>query len=452
VNNLHIIKNRHQLETTDLRVKALDIIEAGIRRVLPTSIIQASVSFDRKSRTLTIQRDSFRIQGRLFIIGGGKASGLMAQGLEKILGYEMITDGLVIEKANPIDFETQRIRIAQAGHPVPDQRGLAAVKKILDLKQKYSISRDDLVLCLISGGASALMPCPIEGLSLEDKQEVTRILLRCGADIQEINTVRKHLSRTKGGRLAAYFAPARVVSLILSDVVGNDLGVIASGLTYPDTSTYLDVYSVLRKYGLVDHIPQSVISIIERGCRGELAETPKTLDNAKNYIIGDNRLATESMAEKARQLGLNPLIITSEQTGDTEKVARQRAREILGSRYKGYNALILGGETTPTLPAEPGKGGRNQHYVALTLQLLTNYPGDWVASSVGTDGSDYQPEVAGAIADNHSLSAILEKEPDFHARLEDFDSNTLLSMVDNSLIITGSTHTNVGDIILYLLS
>jgi glycerate 2-kinase len=446
-----IIKNRDQLETSELRRKALDIIEAGITRVLPTTIVRAALSFECSQRRLSILQDTYQLAGRLFVIGGGKASGLMAQELENILGYEAITDGLIIEKASPSDFDTRRTQIVQAGHPVPDQRGLEATRRILDLKRRYSINGNDLVLCLISGGASALMTCPLDGISLTDKQEVTRLLLHCGANIQEINTVRKHLSGTKGGRLAEYFAPANVISLILSDVVGNDLSVIASGPTYPDKSTYLDAFRVLQKYFLVDRIPENVKLTLERGCRGQVAETPKSLGNARNYIIGDNRLATEAMAQEARQLGFKALVITSEQTGDTESVARQRAREILGYTYAGYDALIMGGETTPTLPVQPGRGGRNQHYVALTIELLDNYPADWVVASVGTDGSDYLPEVAGAIGDKETLAAIKAREPNFRSRIENFDSHTLLARVDNSLIVTGSTHTNVGDIILYLL-
>jgi glycerate-2-kinase len=447
-----IIKNWDNLATSELRRRALQIIEAGIRRVLPSTIMQTTVGFERSSKTLSISNDIFPVNGRLFIIGGGKASGLMAQTLENILGVDIIESGLVAEKANPREFRTRKIKIVQAGHPIPDERGVKAVSEMLALRRKYTITRNDLVLCLLSGGGSALMPCPLEGLSLSDKQKTTGLLLSSGADISEINAVRKHLSRTKGGKLAQYFAPARIISLILSDVIGNDFSVIASGPTFPDSSTYQEACAVLKKYGLWDKAPRGVVSILESGLKGEIAETPKSLGNATNYIIGDNRLALEAMTEKARQLGFTPLIVTSEQTGETADVARRRAREILSSNYKGYDALLVGGETTPQLPDKPGRGGRNQHYAAVTLEQFVDYPGDWLSASIGTDGSDFIPEVAGAIVDRQTLQIIESKRIALKTHLERYDSYTLLNNIGNSLVITGNTHTNVGDIILYLFS
>jgi glycerate 2-kinase len=211
--NPSIIKNRDKLGTTVLRRQALDIIEAGIERVLPSSIMRSAVSFDRSTSTLSISSDKYALGGRLFVIGAGKASGLMAQTLVQIVGPDVVRAGLIIEKASPGEFATANIRVVQAGHPIPDRRGVEATLEMLDLKQQYAIGKDDLVLCLISGGGSALMPCPVEGISVEDKQVVTALLLACGADISEINSVRKHLSRTKGGRLAQYFAPAQVPML-----------------------------------------------------------------------------------------------------------------------------------------------------------------------------------------------------------------------------------------------
>jgi glycerate 2-kinase len=445
-----IIKNWDHLATSELRRHALQIIEAGIIRVLPDTIMQTAVGFKRSSKTLSVNNDIFPINGRLFIVGGGKASGLMAQTLENILGIDAIESGLVVEKASPKEFKTHKIKIVRAGHPIPDNRGVRAVSQMLALKPKYAITRNDLILCLLSGGGSALMPYPLEGISLSDKQHVTSLLLSCGANISEINAVRKHLSRTKGGRLAQYFAPARIISLILSDVTGNDLSVIASGPTFPDSSTYQEAYDILKKYHLSNKVPKGVISVLESGCRGEIAETPKSLSNASNYIIGDNRMALEAMAEKARQLGFTALIVASGQTGETASVARQRAGEIFGDKYKGYDALLIGGETTPELPDKPGKGGRNQHYATVTLEHFVDYPGDWLLASIGTDGSDFIPEVAGAIVDRQTLRAIESKKIDIKTYLERYDSYTLLNNAGNSLVITGNTHTNVGDVILYL--
>jgi glycerate-2-kinase len=446
-----IIKNRHELATSKLRSQALDIIEAGIERVLPTTIMHTSVSFDLSSRILFINSNSCPVTGRLFVVGGGKASGLMAETLEKIIPPEIITAGIVIDKADPAGFETRKVEIIRAGHPLPDERGVTAVRAILELKEKYSICEEDLVLCLISGGGSALMPCPADGLTLDDKQKITGILLSCGADIVEVNTIRKHLSRIKGGQLAQHLFPAGVLSLILSDVVGNDMSIIASGPTYPDPSTFADARSILERYGILDKAPENAVSRLEKGRLGRIEETPKSLRNTNNFIIGDNRLALEAMYEKAISLGFDPIIITSEQIGETGEIARQRAREILDGKYKSFNAIILGGETTPVLPDNHGKGGRNQHYAALTMLQFEKYPGEWLMAGVATDGSDYLPDIAGAFVDGSSLEALRMRNHDINQYLERYDSYPLLKEAGNSIIISGSTGTNVGDIILYLL-
>ncbi len=385
-------------------------------------------------------------------MGGGKASGLMAQTLEELLGAANIETGLVVDKSDPAEFHTQKIKIIQAGHPIPDSRGMNAAREMIHLKQKYAINHYDTVLCLLSGGGSSLLPLPMEGISLADKQQVTRQLLACGADIYEINSVRKHLSLIKGGRLAQHFAPAKVISLILSDVLGNDLSVIASGITFPDPSTFSDAYTVLKKYDTLAKIPANVLKTLDLGRRGKIEETPKSLDNVKNYIIGDLHLALTAMDKKAKALGFRPKILSSSQSGDTETVAKQRAGEIRAGIYADFNALIIGGETTPRLPARPGKGGRNQHYAALTPLLMEGYPREWVLVSMGTDGSDFLPDVAGAIVDSHSLDTFRIKVPDYKSMLEDFDSYTLLKKAGKSLIITGNTHTNVGDVMVYLIN
>jgi glycerate 2-kinase len=447
----HIIKNKNELATSLLRQKALEIIEAGIRAVLPSRILPARLKFNQETRSLFINGHVHQVKGRVFVIGGGKASGLMAQTLEGLIGSHIIEDGLVIDKAPPAAFQIKKIKTVQAGHPIPDKRGIEAVKEMLGLKYRYSIGDDDTLFCLLSGGASALMPSPAEGISLDDKQTVTALLISSGADIYEINTVRKHLSLIKGGRLAQYFAPATVISLILSDVPGDDLSVIASGPTYPDPSTYADAYSVLEKYHLLKRVPENIESVIIQGCQGKRKDTPESLDNVHNCIIGNNLTALEAMSERARLAGLRPHINTAEQTGETGSVARKRAGEILEGKYEGYNTLLVGGETTPKLPDKHGKGGRNQHYAALTSLLLEKYSQDWVFASVGTDGSDFMPEVSGAIVDNKTLKSYRDKNLDAPAFLKRYDSNTLLSRAGHSLIITGNTYTNVGDIMVYLV-
>lgn len=445
-----IIKNKNALSTTKLKKQALDIIEAGIVRVLPPNIMKSAVRYDAASKALIINGDAYCLStGRVFVIGGGKASGLMAETLETIINPEKIFAGAVNCKGGV--YKTHKIKIIPAGHPIPDQRGISGVKEMLALKQRYSINENDLVICLMSGGGSALMPYPIDEVGLEDKQIITGLLLSSGAEIGEINAVRKHLSKVKGGQLGRFYSPTTVVSLILSDVIGNDLAVIASGPTVPDPTTFSDAYDILTKYDLLDRAPESVIDLLRNGCQGRMTETPKILTNCYNYIIGDNRLALEAMLKRANEVGFTPYIITAEQKGDTTSVAVSRAKEILNAKYTGYDAAFIGGETTPKLPAIAGKGGRNQHYAAVSMLAMKKYPGEWVVASVGTDGSDFLPDVAGAVVDNSSLDIAKAKGIDVESYLDRYDSNTLLDRIGNSLVITGDTGTNVGDIIIYLL-
>jgi len=208
---------------------------------------------------------------------------------------------------------------------------------------------------------------------------------------------------------------------------------------------------VLKKYDLLTRAPKSVTRFLRKGCQGKVAETPKSLNNCHNYIIGDNRLALEAMLKRAKEMAFTPYIVTAKQKGDTATVAWSRANEIIGSRYVGYNAIIVGGETTPKLPASVGKGGRNQHYAAASMLAMKNYPGQWLVASVGTDGSDFLPDVAGAIVDNSALAKARARGIDVKSYLDSYDSNTLLNKIGSSLVLTGDTGTNVGDIILYLL-
>ncbi|MBI4296849.1 MAG: DUF4147 domain-containing protein [Chloroflexi bacterium] len=443
-----LIRNRPGLSTTALRRNALDLIEAGIERVLPANIMKSAVKYDAARRIVTLGDYTYPLgRGRIFVTGGGKAAALMAQALENILTPGNIAAGVVV--CNASCQATKKIKVVEAGHPVPDQRGIYAVDEMLALKDRYDIQGNDLIVCLISGGGSALMPCPVDGVTLEDKQVTTQLLLRSGASIHEINAVRKRLSKTKGGRLGWHFSPATVLSLILSDVIGNDLDVIASGPTCPDLSTFLDAHGILEKYGLLSKAPKGVLDILTRGCSGVAEETPKTLANCINYIIGDNRLALDAMAHKAKALGLTPCIVTAEQKGDATTVARQRAAEILSGKYADCNVILIGGETTVTLPDNAGKGGRNQHYAATSMLAMSAYSGKWALASVGTDGSDFLPDVAGAMVDDTSLTRASSEGIDVEYYFKRYDSYRLFNQLGDSLIITGSTGTNVGDIMVY---
>jgi len=292
-----IIKNFDSLSTTLSRRNILEIIEAGIISVLPENLIRHTVQYDTVKKVLTVNNDTFDVSsGRIFVIGGGKASGRMAQVLEGIIGSGNITDGIVNCKGEPT--ATQKVRIRSAGHPIPDERGVDGVREMLALKDRHSIREKDIIIALISGGGSALLPCPVKEIRLEDKQAITDIMINSGAEIVEINTVRKHLSQVKGGQLGRHFHPAKIISLIISDVTGNDLSVIASGPTVPDKSTFTDACRILDHYHLMDNTPESVKGFLEKVIRGDVAETCKELMNCYNYIIGDNLIALNAMRDK----------------------------------------------------------------------------------------------------------------------------------------------------------
>ncbi len=452
LNATNIIKNWGALATTPSRHKVLSILEAGISRVLPSSIMYASVKFRKQQHLLSVSGHNYDLSsGRVFVIGGGKAATAMSHALEKILGPSSICAGIVTDKYGVVDINTKKISVVLAGHPVPDENGVRAVSSMLQLKSQYGITEGDHVICLISGGGSALLPCPADSVALEDKQQITRLLLASGAEISEINCVRKHLSKVKGGQLGRFFAPATVISLILSDVIGNDLSVIASGPTFPDNSTFDQAAAVIRKYDLSAQIPVSVRQYLEKGVSGHVADTPKSLKNCYNFIIGDNSLALAAMRIKALQLGLHPLIISAEQKGDTGEIALQRVKEILDGRYSGYDTLLIGGETTPRITGKHGQGGRNQHYAAVSLLAMEKNSHPWLVASLGTDGSDYMPDVAGALVDDSTLLKLNNKRIPLVSYIQKFDSYGLLSQVDDAIIKTGNTGTNVGDIIVYLL-
>jgi glycerate 2-kinase len=445
-----LIKNYAELAVTPLRAHALGIVAAGIERVLPTRIMQSALTCDAARQTLSVNGQAYAHPGgRLFVIGGGKAAGLMAEALEDIVGAFHISGGIVNCKDG--GYSTRVIEVVKAGHPVPDEAGLQGTRRMLALKERFQIDARDLVVCLLSGGGSALLTSPVSGVSLADKQVVTRLLLASGAPIGEVNIVREHLSLVKGGGLGLHFAPARVVSLILSDVIGNRLEVIASSPTYPDDSTFADAVALLHRYELWGRLPAAVADYLSRGECGKVPETPAELLNCQSHIIGDNKLALRAMAAKASEYGYKPLIVTDSQEGDAGELARQRAREILAGEYSDYDAIIIGGEATMKLPPEPGKGGRNQHYAAATLSTMAGYPGEWTVAAVGTDGTDFLPDVAGAIVDRATLDMVRDKGIGIDDYIRRCDSYNLFRQSGASLIETGGTGTNVCDVMVYLL-
>jgi hydroxypyruvate reductase len=348
-----------------------------------------------------------------------------------------------------------RVQVIEAGHPVPDEAGLLGTRQIVQFLEKTA--EEDLVIFLISGGGSALLPYPSEGLTLEDKQEVTKILLDAGADIHEINALRKHLSGVKGGRLAEIAYPATLISLVLSDVIGDDLDSIASGPTVPDRSTFADCMDILQKYTLVNRIPPIVLETFEKGIQGEIEETPKAGDRifarTQNLIIGSNILAVKAAEKKARELEYNTLILSTFIQGETADVARAHAaiaKEILssGNPIRPSGCVISGGETTVTIRGK-GKGGRNQEF-SLAASMDIDGLDNVVLLSAGTDGTDGPTDAAGAIADGTTVSRAKKLGLDPAHYLRENDSYHFFEALDD-LIITGPTYTNVMDLRIILV-
>ena len=321
----------------------------------------------------------------------------------------------------------------------------------MELKVNYEINEKDAVICLISGGGSSLLSAPVDEISLKEKKITTELLIKSGASINEINVVRKHISKIKGGQLAQRFSPAKIITIIISDVIGDKLDVIASGPTVPDPSTFNDAYAVLKDHSLLDKVPESVKNYIVNGSKGEYKETPKELNSCTYHVLGNNITALEAMAVKARSLGRKPIIVTSELAGQPDVVAQMVVEEISKGDYDNYDTLIMGGETSPIVPRGHGKGGRNLHYVASTLGSQ-KWSGEWAMSSIDTDGADYIDEAAGAVIDNNTLALAMAKNMDHESYLKNFDTYEFFSKLGGSIVKTGFTGTNVGDILIYLFN
>ena len=440
-----------QVET--LRQHAMEIFQAALKAVDPVEAILRHVKRVDDGLQIGEHRFVFKDYDRILVAGAGKAGAPMARALEDLLG-DNIADGVIVVKEGH-GLPLEHIRIHEASHPVPDERGIKGAEEILSLVK--AAGERDLVLCLISGGGSALLVAPAEGVTLEDKQAVTRLLLACGADIHEINTIRKHLSRAKGGGLARFAYPATVVSLILSDVIGDDLNVIASGPAVPDTSTFEDTRRVLEKYDIQDRVPASVQSRIQQGLVGDIEDTPKIGDAVfqKCYteLVGTNIQALKAAGQQAEELGYQTLILSSTVEGEAREVVKvltaigKEVRDS-GNPLSAPACILCGGETTVTIRGD-GKGGRNQEFAlaaALGLDGIENI----VVLAGGTDGNDGPTDAAGAMADGRTLARARTKGLDPLDYLRRNDSYHFFQALDD-LVITGPTLTNVMDVYMILV-
>jgi len=385
--------------------------------------------------------------GRVLVLGCGKASGVMARAAEEVLG-DRIAEGFVVVK-DGYTVPLRRVTLAEAGHPVPDERGLVASARLLELAR--NAHEDDLVLFLVSGGGSALTPAPAPPVTLAEKQEVTRLLLAAGATIGELNAVRKHLSQLKGGQLARAAWPATTLTLALSDVIGDPLDVIASGPTAPDPTTFATALEVLERRRVWVRTPASVLDRLEAGLKGEVEETLKPGDRiftrVTNVVIGNNALISDAAVSAAERLGYRPHFLTRELQGEARQVASElveRARAL-----EPPACLVAGGETTVTVRGR-GKGGRCQEFaLAAALELR---PGDgFTVLAAGTDGTDGPTDAAGAIVDGETVGRGRAAGADPERALDDNDAHRFLR-ASGDLLVSGPTNTNLLDLYVLLRS
>lgn len=451
--------NHSRAEPLPDQQNLVSIFNAALAAVDPYNAVLKAASVNLNQ--LHILDAKYDLAGfrRIIVVGAGKATARMALAVESLLGKK-ISSGLIIVK----DGHTAPLSIieqVEAAHPVPNEAGIAGAQRILQLVR--GADEKTLVICLLSGGASALLIAPVEGLTLQDKQEATRLLLNAGATISELNAVRKHLSMVKGGRLAQATYPAQLVTLILSDVIGDELNVIASGPTAPDKSTFAEAWAVIAKYGLQVQLPPHVLDYLNRGIAGQEPETVKEndpcLDKTNNVIIAGIRQALASATEKAGKLGFATKTISDTLEGEARDAARFLAHaaraELAGMNQGERHCLLCGGETTVMVQGT-GKGGRNQEFALAFALEIEGWQGVSLLSA-GTDGSDGPNDAAGAIVDGKTVSRARTLCIDPRSYLDNNDSYTFFQDFDTAAgtqchLKTGPTGTNVMDIQIVILN
>ena len=435
---------------TNISSRHRPILEAALDAVDPARAVAAALRIEDDALFVGPTTIDLRTVGRVIVLGAGKAGAPMAQAVEEVLG-ERVAGGTVVVKEGH-GAPTAHVQLREAGHPVPTQAGLDAGAEVLALAT--GAGPDDLVICLLSGGGSALLESLPAPLTLADLQSTTALLLASGASINELNAVRKHLSLVKGGRLAQAVAPARLVTLVLSDVVGSPLDVIASGPTVADSTTWTDAWDVVERYALAARLPATVTAHLRAGLAGALPDTPKAGDpalvHAVTVIVGDNALAAEAARAAAARSGYNAAILTTFLEGEAREMARVAVA--LGREVQVHDrpaatpaCLILGGETTVTLGDNPGMGGRNQEMALAAALALDGMDGITVVA-LATDGSDGPTDAAGGVADGTTAARARALGYDPHTALRHHDAYPLLDAT-NALLHTGPTRTNVNDLL-----
>lgn len=454
-------KSKAHFSIDAIRKDAFNIFKAGVVAADPYQAVKRCLSAGEHHLEILLDpndKNKKRV-GRwsaIHLIAFGKAACSMAQAAQEIIPESVISEqGIAVtnyENETPVDHFT----VIGAGHPLPDDSGCRGAKQVAEIAQKAK--KGELVLVLISGGGSALIPFPAESTSLEEKIETTRLLLGCGATINQVNCVRKHLSGLKGGGLARKSAPADLHALILSDVIGGDISSIASGPTVPDTTSFQEARDVLTEKGIWNEIPENIRAFMDKGCDGQIPDTPKPGDkvfqNNGYTLIGSNVLSVDAIVKSAQKLRYETRIYTNELCGEARDEAEKLvlyAKQLIDQGLKQPLALLAGGETTVTLKGT-GKGGRNQEMAlafALSAERL-RIPGCWVFLSGGTDGRDGPTDAAGGLVDPGTLNRMRAGGIDPQEKLDNNDSyNALKSSHD--LMETGTTGTNVADLQILLL-
>jgi glycerate 2-kinase len=431
------------------RHQIMSVLEAALDAVDPCLAVQQALG--RQDNILHVGGRSYDLSRyhRIFVIGAGKAGAPMAQAVESILGKRIDEGWVVVKTAH--SGPTERVRIVEASHPVPDEAGVRAGQAMLAVAAEAT--QDDLVIALLSGGGSALLVAPAPGLTLADKQDLSKTLLACGASINEINVLRKHCSAVKGGQLARAVAPATLITLVLSDVIGSPLDVIASGPTVADQSSWEDAWALVEKYDLAQALPVAIVERLQAGLRGEIEDTPKPGDpsfaRAQTHIVADNRLAAQAALAKAAELGYNTLLLSTFIEGEAAEVGKLLAalgKEVRdgGHPIPAPACLVLGGETTVTLGREPGKGGRNQE-LALSAALTLRGMAGITVVSLATDGTDGPTDSAGGLVDGATVARGEAVGLSALEHLRRHNAYPYLVAVDD-LLLTGPTRTNVNDL------
>lgn len=449
-----MIANKRELLRQGTCVKArklvLGALEAALLAADPKRSVKKHVKL--KGNMLLIADECYPLDDfdRVYVIGAGKASGYMAEAINELLN-DRITSGLVIiPDYFRAKLQTGNIELWHGTHPIPSEKGVKGTRRMLDIVK--GATAKNLVICLISGGGSALMPLPYKGITISQKKRITDMLLRSGATIEEISAVRKHISAVKGGRLAETLSKSTLLSLIISDVVGGRLDTIASGPTVPDSTTFTDALHVLKKYDLWNALDRNVKGVITEGLAGRIPETPKPAGkasrNVRNFIIGNNNLACIAALDYLKSKGVNSILLTTSMQGEAREVGA--AVSSIASQIDTNGLLekpasiVMGGETTVTVRGK-GRGGRNQELVLSAAGSISGTKNIAIAS-IGTDGIDGNSNAAGAIADSTTIARAQKKKMSSVEYLANNDSNTFFKKLNNA-IKTGSTGTNVNDIL-----